>query len=228
MSKYGRIAILAGGPSNERDISLKSGRAVYGALKRKGLSVSLVELGENYAETVKGIDADIVFLALHGKFGEDGTIQKILEEKGTCYTGSGPGASMLAMDKVASREIFFRNGLKVPGYNVTGKGAKAAKILEDFSPPFIVKPRNGGSSIGLTVVRREEELEGALEKAFCCSEEALIEEYVHGKEITVGIFNERLLPVVEIVTKENFYDYNAKYENADTRYVVPANLDTLL
>ena len=216
--------MLAGGPSSEREISLKSGRAVYEALKRKDQDVVFLDVATDARERLENADFNIVFLALHGRFGEDGTIQAMLEELDIPYTGSGVSASRLAMDKIASRELFLASGLKVPRYQVADKDKDPSSISESFETPFVVKPQSEGSSIGLTIVRNKERLEQALQRAFAYDKKALIEEYIHGRELTVGIFENVALPVIEIVTKNQVYDYDAKYKNGETRYVVPADL----
>ncbi|MBL7157824.1 MAG: D-alanine--D-alanine ligase [Candidatus Omnitrophica bacterium] len=221
---YGKIAVLAGGPSSEREISIKSGRAVYEALKRKNLDVFFLDAGTDAREKLKNAGFDIIFIALHGRFGEDGTIQAMIEELGIPYTGSGVHASRLAMNKVASREVFSASGMKVPRYQVANKGKDLRGIPRGFKTPFVVKPQSEGSSIGLTIVRDKADFEKALKKAFVYHENALVEEYIHGRELTVGILENKALPVIEIVTKNQVYDYEAKYENETTKYIVPANL----
>jgi len=221
---YGRIAVLAGGPSSEREISIKSGRAVYEALKRKNQDVFFLDVGTDVLEKLKNAGFDIAFIALHGRFGEDGTVQAMLEELKIPYTGSGVHASRLAMDKVASRKVFSASGIKVPRYQVANKNEDLRGILKGFKTPFVVKPQSEGSSIGLTIVRDKARLEEALRKAFLYHENALVGEYIHGRELTVGILENKALPVIEIVAKNQVYDYEAKYENKATEYIVPANL----
>jgi len=224
VKRYGRVTVLAGGPSSERQISIKSGEAVYKALARIKVDANLMDADDDFPEKIKKEKPDIVFIALHGRFGEDGSVQTILEELGIPYIGSGVRASKLALDKIASREIFFANGITVPRYTVFEKEKGRQGLLSDFTVPFVVKPQNEGSSIGLTVVREPSALGEALEKALRYDKKVLVEEYIHGKEITVGILGERALPVVEIVVKNQVYDYDAKYEDKDTLYVVPADL----
>ncbi|MBL7158269.1 MAG: D-alanine--D-alanine ligase [Candidatus Omnitrophica bacterium] len=222
MGKYGKIVVLAGGPSSEREISLRSGRAVAGALKRRGEEAELFELKDDIYDEVKSVTAGIAFIALHGKFGEDGTVQGILEDMKVPYTGSGIHASRLALDKIASKELFFRNGLNVPDYRIVEKEAKIS--LEEFTPFFVVKPPLEGSSIGLTVVRERKETKAALKKAWQYSDAALVEEYIEGRELTVGILDGKAFPIIEIFTKNKVYDFEAKYVDAGTTYEVPANL----
>jgi D-alanine-D-alanine ligase len=168
---------------------------------------------------------DVAFIALHGQFGEDGTVQKALEEIGIPYTGSDPEASRLALDKIASKEIFMRSGIRVPRYAVFEEGRFRAEDVRKLGLPVVVKPHLEGSSIGLSVVREPKDLAGAVGKAFEYSSKVLIEEYINGRELTVGILNDEALPVIEIVTKDRVYDYKAKYADPETRYLVPAPID---
>ena len=217
-ARIGRVGVLAGGPSSEREISLRSGKAVYDALLQEGIDAFFVDVRDNIYDIIKSEHMDVAFLALHGKFGEDGTVQKILDSADIRYTGSGADASRIALDKIASKEIFIKNGIPTPEYVVAEKWRSfgASKF------PLVVKPQFEGSSIGLTVVKEDRELEGALAKAFEYGSKALVEEYILGRELTVGILNDEPLPVIEIVPKEKIYDYKAKYSDPDTQYLVPA------
>ena len=224
MQKYGKIVVFAGRLSSEREISLKSGSAVYGALKKRNQDVELVDVGEDVRGALRSTNADVVFIALHGRFGEDGTVQSILEEAHIPYTGSGVRASRLALDKLASRELFLTNGLKVPSYKVIRTGTGIDDTCREFETPFVIKPQREGSSIGLSIVSDKAHINTALDMAFGYGETAIVEEYIHGRELTVGILEDRALPVVEIVTEHNIYDFNAKYLDEGTRYIVPAPL----
>lgn len=225
MQNYGKIVVFAGGPSSEREISLKSGRAVCEALKRKKQDVELVNVeGTSWAKPKKDSDI-IVFIALHGRFGEDGTIQALLEKMSLSYTGSGVEASRLALDKIASRELFLKNGLKVPAYKIMKEPSGKKDLFDEFKIPFVVKPQFEGSSIGLSVVRERISALEALKAAFACGGAVIVEEYIHGRELTVGIMGRKALPVLEIVTAGDVYDFNAKYTDGRTKYIVPAELD---
>ena len=219
----GRIGVLAGGPSSEREISLRSGRAVHNALVQEGLDAFFVDVRDNIYDIIKSEHIDVAFLALHGRFGEDGTVQKILDSAGIRYTGSGPAASKLALDKIASKEAFIKNGIPTPRYRVAEK-SNVGSDLDNSSVelPLVVKPQFEGSSIGLSVVKDREALAGALKSAFNYSAKVLLEEYITGRELTVGILNDKPLPVIEIVPKARVYDYKAKYSDPDTQYLVPA------
>ena len=225
MERYGKIAVLAGGPSSERKISLKSGKAIYNALKRKKLDVELINVTKRNLEKLKDLKTDIAFIALHGKFGEDGTVQKILEDKGIVYTGSGIEASRIALDKLESRKIFLSNDLQVPEYKVVEKDEYANDIFKELKLPFVVKPRYEGSSIGLSIVTDKAKALSALDDVFSYDDWAIIEEYIHGKELTVGILEDKALPVIEISTEHSAYDFSAKYLDRRTKYIVPASLD---
>ena len=217
--------MLAGGPSNERLISLKSGRAVYDALTAEGLDAVLVDVKEDVDHTIKDMKIDVAFVALHGRFGEDGTVQKMLELAGIPYTGSGVGASMTAIDKIAAKELFIKNGIPVPRYAVIKSGDCQYTEVEDLGFPVIVKPQFEGSSIGMTVAGTIGELKAAVGKALKYGPKALVEEYIDGREVTVGILCDEPLPVIEITTKNRIYDYSAKYSDATTEYIVPADIN---
>ena len=221
-SRFGRIGVLAGGPSNEREISLRSGNAVHKALLSEGFDAVLLDVKNDIRDTLKDNSIDIAFIALHGKFGEDGTVQKMLEDAHIPYTGSGVEASALALDKIASKEVFIENNIPVPTYVVFEKGKHSINDAEILGYPLVVKPQFEGSSIGLSIVRERSQLNSALEKAFQYGDMVILEEYIHGRELTVGILGDKTLPVIEIVTRNNVYDYEAKYKSADTQYLVPA------
>jgi D-alanine-D-alanine ligase len=220
-----------GGPSSEREISLKSGAAVLGALEKEGFEAVSVDIttddrGQNI-RLIESYNLDCAFLALHGYFGEDGAVQEILDNLGVPYTCSGVAASRLAMDKAASRRIFSRWGLKVPRDKILAKenAASPAELSRDLGLPLVVKPASCGSSIGLSIVDKEKDLRQAIAAAFNFDSRVIIEEYIAGREMTVGILQDAALPVIEIVPKRRFFDYQAKYQNGLTEYKVPAQLE---
>jgi len=221
-SKFGSIGVLAGGPSNERDISLRSGEAIHGALLEEGLDSILLDVKDNINEIIKNSCIDVAFIALHGRFGEDGTVQRMLEEADIPYTGSGVRASALALDKIASKNAFIKNNIPVPKHMVLTKGAIDLEDLDKLEIPIVVKPHLEGSSIGLSIVRDKKLLPNAIDKAFGYGDKVILEEYINGRELTVGILDEEPLPVIEIVTKNRVYDYEAKYKDSATKYLVPA------
>lgn len=220
-----KIAILCGGPSCEREVSLVSGRAVEEALGSRGIRTLTVDpdVQGKFVETLKAEGVTSVFVALHGMFGEDGTVQKILEDAGIPYTGSGPEASRSAFDKARAQELFRRAGLPIPEFRVLQQLQSAP-----FSFPLVVKPACAGSSVGVTIVRDASGYEAALKEAFRWSSQVLVERFIAGRELTVGILGDRPLPVVEIAARREFYDYQAKYQNAGTEYRVPADLPDAL
>lgn len=217
--------MLAGGPSNERDISLRSGRAVHSALLSEGLDAVLIDIKDDIRAFLDNNIIDVAFIALHGRFGEDGTVQKMLEDAHIPYTGSKVKASVLALDKVASKEIFVKNNIPVPKYIVFEKGRFSVNEAKKIGYPLVVKPQFEGSSIGLSIVREKGSLEKAISAAFQYGDKIILEEYIEGRELTVGILDNKPLPVIEIVTRNNVYDYEAKYNDTDTRYLVPAPID---
>lgn len=219
--------MLAGGLSNEREISLRSGRAVHGALASRGINAIFMDVAGDIYDIIGKNRIDVAFVALHGRFGEDGTVQEALEKFGVPYTGSGPRASRLALDKIASKEIFIRSGIPTPGYRVVQKGGVDGS-LRGMDMPVVVKPQWEGSSIGLSIVSEADKLDSALEKAMRYGPGVIVESYVEGRELTVGILDDEPLPVLEIVTGRGVYDFEAKYSDPETRYIVPAPIDKSL
>jgi len=228
---YGRVGVLMGGPSSEREISLKSGKAVLSALLESGLDAVGIDIATDNAREntrlLKDHRLDCVFIALHGRFGEDGTVQRLLEELNLPFTGSGVEASCLAMDKIGSLDVFRKQRLCVPKSFSLEISAyqKNRDFKNELGFPVVVKPANHGSSIGLSIVENEEGIIGGIELAFQFDRRIIIEEYIKGRELTVGILDERVLPVIEIIPKRKFFDFAAKYQAGLTEYIVPAKLD---
>ena len=229
-SRFGKVGVLMAGPSTEKRISLKSGHAVCDALKRSGHRVVPVIIKTDKTpdniRLLKFKRIDCAFIALHGRFGEDGGIQKILSSLKIPYTGSGVKASALAMDKIASRKIFQRRGLKVPRSRILNKDSYNGINTDSFSFPLVVKPATHGSSIGLSIVSRAKDNNKAIDQAFRFDRRIIIEEYIKGRELTVGILDDKAMPVIEIVPKHKFFDYQAKYKKGLTDYIVPAKLNS--
>ena len=223
--RFGRVGVLAGGPSSERDISLRSGKAVHNALLSQGLNAVLLDVKDSIRDVIATNVIDVAFIALHGKFGEDGTVQKMLEDASIPYTGSDVEASRLALDKITSKEVFIKNSIPVPAYVVFEKNIYSIDDADSLGYPLVVKPQFEGSSIGLSIVREKKLLKGSLDKAFQYGDRLLLERYIEGRELTVGILENKALPVIEIVTRNKVYDYEAKYKNADTKYLVPAKIN---
>ena len=222
------IGVLAGGRSSERKISLRSGMAVYEALKKVGRRVKFLDIFKDVYDTIKNSGIDVAFLALHGRFGEDGTIQAMLERLNIPCTGSGVQASRRALDKIASKKIFGKQKIPTPRYAVFKKGAWGIADASGLGWPVVVKPQLEGSSVGLSLARGEKGLERAIARAFRYGDEIMIEEFIDGREITVGILGRSVLPVVEIVAPKGIYDTSAKYRDKNTKYVVPASLEKRL
>ena len=220
----GRIGVLCGGPSREREISLRSGKAVHEALASLGLPsvrVPLPREREQIPQEIKAADLSCAFIALHGAYGEDGTIQALLEEMRIPYTGSPPDACRYGMNKVSSRLKWLAAGLPVPHWkevDLFNAGSVAAKMKF----PLVVKPVSEGSSLGMSIVDSAGELQPAVETAASFGAGLMLEEYLPGPELTVGILEDRPLPVIQIVPKRRFYDTIAKYTPGQTDYLVPA------
>jgi D-alanine-D-alanine ligase len=227
-----RVVVLMGGPSSEHAVSLKSGQGVVGALTRRRWAVepmvipqtaSLAEASDITKHSLQRLAPEIVFIALHGTFGEDGTVQALCEELQLPYTGSSAEVSRLGMDKVASRKRFEAAGLTVPRW-WTADPADERVLRRPFPSPLVVKPTGQGSSVGVSIVRRPEELPAALQAAGQYGSPVLIEEFIEGREVTVGVVGEETLPVIEIRPRQPFFDYTAKYTAGLTDYLVPAPL----
>jgi D-alanine-D-alanine ligase len=221
---YGRIGVLMGGPSAEREVSIRSGKAILEALMGKGRDARPVELGMPKKKELKSLGIDTAFIALHGTFGEDGRVQAMLEELNIPYTGSKVKASRLGMDKVASRKLFEKNRLFVPRYEVLTNGTRPAL---GFSKQIVVKPFAQGSSVGVTIVEKRKGLEEAIAKAFDFGGAVILEEFIEGKELTVGILDDNPLPVIQLVPKRRFYDEVAKYTSGMTEYLTPAPISKM-
>ncbi len=221
-----KVAVVFGGPSPESEISKKSAESVISALKKLGHQVFPVELSEKLPLELSIIKPDKVFLVLHGSPGEDGTVQGLLEIMGIPYTGCGVAASAISIDKDLTKRVLKSHGIPVPAGITIYRGETVESDELEF--PCIVKPARAGSSVGVSLVRSESDFEEALKKAFLYDSKVLIEEYLDGKELTVGVVNGRALPPVEILPKREFYDYTAKYEDTNTQYLVPAPINSKL
>jgi D-alanine-D-alanine ligase len=212
-----------GGLSPERDVSLTSGKEIFRAIKNKGLNVEMIDVDHKIGATLAERKIDLACIALHGTWGEDGTIQGILEYLKIPYTGSGVLGSAIAYNKVVSKEIFVERGIPTANYQVITADDRKS-VLRTLELPVVVKPSDQGSSIGVSIVRTESQWETALDRAFEISEEILIEQFIEGKLLAVGMNGPQPMPIIEIVPKSGFYDYEAKYTEGKTDYVCPANL----
>jgi D-alanine-D-alanine ligase len=222
--KNKKIGVLMGGLSAEREVSLKSGAAVHKALLARGYNAVAVDVGRDLAARLADEKIEVAFVCLHGRYGEDGAVQGLLELMGIPYTGSGVLASALAMDKVFAKKIFAANGLTITPYAVFRKGETPDLSTLPFGFPVVVKPSREGSSVGVSIVKKVEDLPMALESAFSYDNEILVEKYVKGREIQVGILDEKGIGAIEIVPKNEFYDFEAKYTDGMATHIMPAPL----
>lgn len=209
-----------GGIGQERDISIQSGSCVAQALKETGLNVITADIRPDDMRVLDDRTIDVFFIALHGSFGEDGRLQQILEDRGLVYTGSGPAASRLAFDKMASKKVFAKAGLATPAAVEFNPGTKNPEAeLRRLADKFVIKPLRQGSTIGVTIADDPNSALSAAEKCFNEFGECMIEQFIAGREITVGILENRPLPIIEIRTKNGFYDYHAKYIDESTQFL---------
>jgi D-alanine-D-alanine ligase len=198
------IAVLMGGPGSERDVSLATGRGVAKALRSLGAEVTEID--------VKGPDfklppvIDLAFIALHGTFGEDGQVQRILEDRGVAYTGDGVAESELAFDKIRSKEAFRQHAVTTPSWQIVTIGQRPTIPI-----PFVIKPSRQGSTVGVHIIRNEREIDAAMADAAKYDRELLIEKFVPGRELTIGVLGDQALPILEIIPKGGFYDFTNKY-----------------
>ena len=215
-----------GGLSREREISLKTGKAIQKALAEKGYHVCPIDVGQDIGEILVKKKIEGAFIALHGRFGEDGTIQGMLELMRIPYTGSGILASALALHKIMSKKVFLYEKIPTPSFEVLHRKEieKDPGRTISLPLPYVVKPSREGSTIGVSIVRTEEERLRALQEAGKYDEEILVEGFMKGKEITVGILEDIPLPIIEIVPKSGFYDYHSKYTKGETEYIIPARI----
>ena len=218
------MAVLMGGRSAEREISLKSGIMVLDALKRRGVDAHAFDPRERGLEALKAQRFDRAFIALHGRFGEDGTVQGALEYLGIPYTGSGVMASALAMDKWRTKLLWGAAGLPTPGYELLSARTDPAGLADRLGLPLMVKPAREGSSIGMSKVTTIEKIAPAYELAMRYDDVVIAERFVEGIELTAGILGDEPLPLIRLETPREFYDYEAKYFADDTRYVCPCGL----
>lgn len=227
-----KIAVIMGGRSGEREVSLRSGQRVFKSLKSQGFKVTSLDSDAKLADNLKKSRIDIAYIMLHGRYGEDGTIQGMLEHLGIPYTGSKVLASALAMNKVASKRIFISCGIPTPKYLTIESDISMKKqcdrIKRVFPFPVVVKPVSEGSSLGVSIVKDESKLEKIVTETVEKFKDVFIEEYISGKEVTVGILGKgpelMALPVLELRPKAEFYDYKAKYSEGGTDFILPAKL----
>lgn len=227
-----KIGVLMGGTSREREVSLRSGKNILTSLVKQGFKAYPYDLNIDFFEAFKKKEIEVVFIALHGNPGEDGSVQGFLEVMGVPYTGSGVLASALTIDKVAAKKIFISEKLPTPGFLEVNPRANLKEQLENiiskFGLPLVVKPVTEGSSIGVTINSEKSALLRALEKGLQEFGRIFVEQFIKGREVTVGIIGcgleAQALPILELVPKAEFYDFGAKYTPGKTEFVIPANL----
>ncbi len=224
-SDFGRVAVLMGGWSAEREISLLSGQAVLDALKQNTVDAHGIDVGRDIPAVLAAGEYDRALIMLHGRGGEDGAMQGLLEVMGLPYTGSGILGSALAMDKLRCKQVWAAEGYPTPDYVVLDSEQDCAAALERLGLPLIVKPALEGSSIGMTKVEAEGDMLSAFELACECKGAVIAEKWITGAEYTAAILNDRVLPMIRLETDRKFYDYVAKYEANDTRYICPCGLE---
>lgn len=217
-----RIGVLLGGLSAERDVSLRSGEAIAQALESRGFDVARIDVGRDVARRLLDERVEVAFIGLHGRYGEDGCIQGLLESMFVPYTGSGVLASAMAMDKVVTKRIFQLAEVPVADWMVVPRDQMPSAASLPFGVPCVVKPSREGSSVGVSLVEREEDLAAAVAEAARHPGEVLVERYVKGREINVAVLDGEALGAIEIRSSRAFYDYTAKYTAGMTQYVYPA------
>lgn len=229
-----KIAVLYGGVSKEREVSISSSKGIMEALKQNGHDVIGIDFHPNQLDEIINLQVDIVFIGLHGKFGEDGSIQGLLDMLNIPYVGSGVMASALAMDKFKAKQLFQTENIPVAKgnkYRMT-KQTNIETIIDDihahFTVPFVIKPNREGSTLGLTIVIEQAQTKAAIEKAIKSDEFILVEQFIKGKELTVPVMGkineEQALPIIEIIPKNELYDYESKYAAGGSEHIIPARI----
>ncbi|MGH8435144.1 MAG: D-alanine--D-alanine ligase [Pseudomonas sp.] len=222
---FGRVAVLFGGKSAERAVSLKSGNAVLEALQSAGVDAFGIDVGDDFLQRLVSEKIDRAFIVLHGRGGEDGSMQGLLECLEIPYTGSGVLASALAMDKLRTKQVWQSLGLSTPRHAVLASAADCHSAAAELGFPLIVKPAHEGSSIGMAKVNDVDELIVAWQAASTYDSQVLVEQWIHGPEYTIAVLRDEVLPPIGLGTPRTFYDYDAKYLAADTQYRIPCGLD---
>ncbi|MDD2850714.1 MAG: D-alanine--D-alanine ligase [Desulfuromonadaceae bacterium] len=228
MNTSKKIGVLLGGLSAERDVSLKSGMAVHQALTVQGYNAVTIDVGRDLADVLKREAIDVAFIALHGRYGEDGCVQGLLELLQIPYTGSGVLASALAMHKRFSKQAFAASGILTAPFCCFRRGDPILPAELPFGLPLVTKPVQEGSSVGVSIIRDESQLPSALELAFRHDDEILVEQYIKGQEVQVGILDDQAIGAIEIVPKKEFYDFEAKYTDGMAEHIFPARLEPSL
>jgi D-alanine-D-alanine ligase len=224
MSKFGKVAVLLGGRSAEREVSLRSGAMVLGALRAKGIAAHPFDPQQKDLAALIAEKFDRVFVALHGRYGEDGTIQGALELLGIPYTGSGVLASALAMDKWRTKLVWQAAGIPTPRYELLTQASDLDAVVARLGLPLMVKPASEGSSIGMSKVSAAADLDEAYALAANYDSVVIAEQFISGIELTAAVLGGEALPLIRLETPREFYDYEAKYVANDTRYIIPCGL----
>ena len=224
---FGRVAVLYGGKSAEREVSLKSGAAVIDALTTAGVDVVAIDVGDDLLDRLQSEKIDRAFIILHGRGGEDGSMQGLFECLGIPYTGSGILASALAMDKLRTKQVWQSLGIPTPRHAVLASESDCLQASTELGFPLIVKPAHEGSSIGMAKVNSAQELVAAWQDAAKYDSQVLVEQWIHGPEFTVAVLRGQVLPPIALGTPHVFYDYDAKYIANDTQYRIPCGLDSV-
>ncbi len=225
---FGKVGVLYGGVSAEREVSLNSGAGVHAALLEKGVDAHLFDMGEHSLSDLEAAQFDRVFMILHGRYGEDGCIQGALELLGIPYTGPGVMSSSLTMDKIMTKRLFIEQGIPTPHYHVVNNAEDLQEAVAKLGLPMILKPPHEGSTIGLTKIETAEQLGEALKQASQYDKVLLAEQCIIGRELTVAVLGQgegaHALPAIEIIAPEGNYDFHNKYHSNDTQYICPADL----
>ena len=224
VEKFGKVAVLIGGISAEREVSLDSGAAVLNGLLAKGVDAHAVDASPDNIGTLKERGFDRAFIVLHGRWGEDGVVQGALQSIGLPYTGSGVLGCALAMDKVRSKQVWQSLGLPTAKYRVLKSAADLNGLIDELGLPIFLKPAREGSSVGVGKVNHADELLAAYNATALVGDDVLAEQFIAGAELTVSIVRDQALPIIRMATDNEFYDYEAKYKSDDTQYFCPAGL----
>ena len=224
-NNFGKVLVLMGGWSNEREISLISGKYVYDSLISSGINAIKLDLKKNNLDSIKSINPDRVFIILHGKGGEDGEIQSYLDKLGIPYTGSNSLSSSICMNKRLTKDILKDNGIFTPDFIKIDNNVSDDIEKINFEYPYVIKPSSEGSSIGVHIVEDKESYKLAINENKIISKDFIAEKYVAGEEYTVGIIENQALPIIKLEPPGKFYDYNAKYNSENMRYICPSGLE---
>lgn len=223
-----KIAVLMGGLSAEREVSLRTGTACLSALQQLGYQAAAIDVGQDLPQQLRDAGAEIAFIALHGRFGEDGRVQGLLEMLQIPYTGSGVMASSVAIDKVLTKQLLLYHELPTPGFEFMRPGEPIDDLLARCRHlPLVVKPSREGSTIGISIVHDQDALRAGIVTAAELDGTVLVEDFIEGSELTVAVLDGEALPIIQIVPKSGFYDYHAKYTAGQTEYLLPAPIDAL-